>query len=109
MLMLGWGLAAALGAVAGSLVIPTTTALTAALDAGDPRATRSRPPRSAASTARVGAVVGGLIVGVAQRADHRSTSTRSTASSSLVPFGLILVVLLFRPAGLFGKVHVERV
>ena len=27
----------------------------------------------------------------------------------LVPFGLILLVLLFRPAGLFGKVRVERV
>jgi branched-subunit amino acid ABC-type transport system permease component len=27
----------------------------------------------------------------------------------LVPFGLILLVLLFRPAGLFGTTHVERV
>jgi branched-subunit amino acid ABC-type transport system permease component len=27
----------------------------------------------------------------------------------VVPFGLILVVLLLRPAGLFGKTRVERV
>jgi branched-subunit amino acid ABC-type transport system permease component len=27
----------------------------------------------------------------------------------LVPFGLILLVLLFRPAGLFGSQRVERV
>jgi branched-subunit amino acid ABC-type transport system permease component len=27
----------------------------------------------------------------------------------IVPFGLILLVLLFRPAGLFGTVRVERV
>jgi len=27
----------------------------------------------------------------------------------IVPFGLILIVLLFRPAGLFGSTRVERV
>ncbi len=56
----------------------------------------------------LGAVVGGLIVGVAQ-----SLTTQYIKSLSdivlIVPFGLILVVLMVRPQGLFGTRRVERV
>ena len=51
MLALGWGLAAVLGAVAGLMTEPTQFAA-ADDDAGDPPATRSRRPSSAASRAR---------------------------------------------------------
>jgi branched-chain amino acid transport system permease protein len=52
--------------------------------------------------------VGGMIVGVA----HALTTQYVTALHGIeliVPFGLILLVLLFRPAGLFGTTRVERV
>jgi branched-chain amino acid transport system permease protein len=107
MLMLGWGLAASLGAVAGSLVIPTTTALTAA-------SMQSILVFAFAAAALggfdspIGAVVGGLIVGVANALTIQYVHFLH-GIELVVPFGLILVVLLFRPAGLFGKVHVERV
>jgi branched-chain amino acid transport system permease protein len=107
MLMLGWGLAASLGAVAGSLVIPTTTALTAA-------SMQSILVFAFAAAALggfdspIGAVVGGLIVGVANALTIQYVHFLR-GIELVVPFGLILVVLLFRPAGLFGKVHVERV
>jgi branched-chain amino acid transport system permease protein len=107
MLMLGWGLAAALGAVAGSLVIPTTTALTAA----SMQAILVYAFAAAALggfDSPVGAVVGGLIVGIANALTTQYIDALD-GIELLVPFGLILVVLLFRPAGLFGKVHVERV
>ena len=105
--MLGWGLAAALGAVAGSLVIPTTTALTAA----SMQAILVYAFAAAALggfDSPVGAVVGGLIVGVANALTTQYIDALD-GIELLVPFGLILIVLLFRPAGLFGKVHVERV
>jgi branched-chain amino acid transport system permease protein len=107
MLMLGWGLAAAFGALAGSLVVPTTTALTAA-------SMQSILVFAFAAAALggfdspVGAVVGGLIVGVANALTTEYVDWLD-GIELVVPFGLILLVLLFRPAGLFGKVHVERV
>ena len=105
--MLGWGLAAALGAIAGSLVIPTTTALTAA-------SMQSILVYAFAAAALggfdspLGAVVGGLIVGVANALTVQYVGFLD-GIELVVPFGLILLVLLFRPAGLFGKVRVERV
>ena len=69
MLMLGWGLAAALGAVAGSLVIPTTTALTAASMQAILVYTFAAAALGGFDSP-LGAVVGGLIVGVARRVDH---------------------------------------
>ena len=56
----------------------------------------------------LGAVVAGLIVGVA---DALTTGYIHALHGIdlLVPFGLILLVLLFRPAGLFGSTRVERV
>jgi branched-chain amino acid transport system permease protein len=56
----------------------------------------------------LGAVVGGLIVGVTQ-----SLTTQYIHALSdivlVVPLGLILLVLLIRPSGLFGSRRVERV
>jgi branched-chain amino acid transport system permease protein len=107
MLMFGWGLSAALGAMAGSLVVPTTTALTAA-------SMQSILVFAFAAAALggfdspLGAVVGGLIVGVANALTTEYIDALD-GIELVVPFGLILLVLLFRPAGLFGKVHVERV
>jgi branched-chain amino acid transport system permease protein len=106
MLMLGWGLAAALGAVAGILVIPQLGLNASAM--------QSILIYSFAAAALggfdspVGAVVGGMIVGVAQTLTTQYIHALSEIVL-VVPFGLILVVLMVRPEGLFGTKHVERV
>ena len=56
----------------------------------------------------LGAIVGGLIVGVANTLTIQYVDSLD-GIELIVPFGLILGVLLVRPAGLFGKVRVERV
>jgi branched-chain amino acid transport system permease protein len=106
MLMLGWALAAALGALAGCLVIPTL-----GLQASSMQSILVFSFAAAALggfDSPVGAVVGGLIVGVAQ-----SLTTQYIKALSdivlVVPFALILIVLMVRPQGLFGTRRVERV
>ena len=56
----------------------------------------------------VGAVVGGLIVGVTQALTIEYVDALD-GIESVVPLALILLVLLFKPSGLFGKTQVERV
>lgn len=107
MLMIGWALAAALGALAGSLVVPATEALTASsmqailvfAFAGAALGGFDSP---------LGAVVGGLVVGVANALTIEYLEPLRDVEL-LVPFGIILGVLLVRPAGLFGTQRVERV
>ena len=107
MLMLGWGLAAALGAVAGAMVVPTTQALTASSLQGV-LVFAFAAAALGGFDSPLGAVVGGLIVGVA----HALTIEYLAPLNDIelvVPFGIILVVLLVKPSGLFGSTRVERV
>lgn len=107
MLMLGWGLAAALGSLAGAMVAPTTQALTAS-------SLQSVLVFAFAAAALggfdspIGAVVGGLIVGIAQALTIQYLEPLNDIEL-IVPFGIILVVLLVKPSGLFGTARVERV
>lgn len=107
MLMLGWGLAAALGSLAGAMVAPTTQALTVS-------SLQSVLVFAFAAAALggfdspIGAVVGGLIVGIAQALTIQYLEPLNDIEL-IVPFGIILVVLLVKPSGLFGTVRVERV
>lgn len=105
-LMLGWGLAAALGAVAGTFTAPdrgmdsnlmlvTLVYAFAAITLGG-------------FDSLVGAVVGGLIVGVATEVIPKYVD--SLATLPMVPaFVVIFSVLLIRPEGLFGSKKVNRV
>lgn len=107
MLMLGWALAAALGALAGAMVVPTTPALTAAsMQAVLVYSFAAAALGGFDSTG--GAVVGGVIVGVAQSLTIEYIEPLHDIEL-LVPFALIGTVLLFRPSGLFGRRVVERV
>jgi branched-chain amino acid transport system permease protein len=107
MLAIGWGLAAMLGAVAGMLAAPTVLldpnmmqailiyAFAAAVLGGI-----DSPP---------GAVAGGLILGVGL--NLIGTYSDFVGADLKLPAALliILVVLLVRPAGLFGKPVTRRV
>ena len=104
MLALGWGLAGAIGAIAGIMVAPTVFlepnmmggillyAFAAALVGG--------------IDSPGGAVLGGFIVGVLENLVGSLIGTELKLTVALV---LIVVVLVVRPSGLFGKVHVTRV
>ena len=104
MLALGWGLASAIGAIAGMMVAPVVYldpnmmagillyAFAAALLGG--------------IDSPGGAVLGGFIVGVLENVVGSILGTELKLTVALV---LIVGVLVVRPSGLFGKVHVTRV
>ncbi|MBI2769700.1 MAG: branched-chain amino acid ABC transporter permease [Burkholderiales bacterium] len=104
MLALGWGLASAIGAVAGMMVAPIVFlepnmmggillyAFAGALLGG--------------IDSPGGAVLGGFIVGVLENVVGMYLGTELKLTVALV---LIVGVLVVRPSGLFGKVHVARV
>ena len=104
MLALGWGLAAAIGAIAGMMVAPTVFlepnmmggillyAFAGALLGG--------------IDSPGGAVLGGFIVGVLENVVGVYIGTELKLTVALV---VIIGVLVVRPSGMFGKVHVVRV
>ncbi|HEY2188368.1 MAG TPA: branched-chain amino acid ABC transporter permease [Caldimonas sp.] len=104
MLALGWGLAAAIGAIAGMMVAPTVFlepnmmggillyAFAGALLGG--------------IDSPGGAVLGGFLVGVLENVVGAYVGTELKLTVALV---LIIAVLVIRPSGMFGKVHVVRV
>ena len=105
MLALGWGLAAAVGAVAGIMVAPIVylepnmmsgillNAFAAALVGG--------------IDSPGGAVVGGLLVGVLE--SLLGAYVVGNELKQAVALALIVGVLLVRPSGLFGRMQVTRV
>jgi branched-chain amino acid transport system permease protein len=107
MLGFGWGLAAMLGAIAGMLTAPTVFL--------DPNMMQAVLIYAFAAAvlggidSPVGAVVGGLLLGVAL--NLLGTYIDFVGADLRLPAALlvILVVLLVRPAGLFGKPEVKKV
>jgi branched-chain amino acid transport system permease protein len=106
MLMLGWGLAALLGAVAGVLVAPRlfldTNLMSGVLVysfAGAALGGFDSP---------LGAVVGSWIIGVTEALAGTYIDVIGSDLKVLVPLAIIFVVLLVRPAGLFGSPEVTR-
>jgi branched-chain amino acid transport system permease protein len=104
-LTLGWGLAAALGALAGALVAPTVTAFDSSFMQG------VLVLAFAAATlggfdSLPGAIVGGLVIGILE-----SLAGGYVSADLKLPlaFALILGMLLVRPTGLFGTPRVVRV
>jgi len=105
MLALGWGLAAAVGAVAGMMVAPIVYldpnmmggvllyAFAAALVGG--------------IDSPMGAVIGGFLVGVLENVLGAFVIGNELKLS--VALVVIIGVLLVKPSGFFGRVHVTRV
>ena len=105
-LALGWGLAATVGAVSGVLVAPLLflepNMMGGVLIYAFAAATLG------GFDSPVGAVVGGLIVGVAETLAGAYVGFIGSDLKVGVPLVIILGVLLLRPQGLFGRAVVER-
>ena len=104
MLALGWGLAAAIGAIAGMMVAPTVF-LEPNMMAGILLYAFAAAQLGGIDSPG-GAVLGGFIVGVLENVVGSILGTELKLTVALV---LIVGVLVIRPSGLFGKVHVTRV
>jgi branched-chain amino acid transport system permease protein len=107
MLALGWGFAAVLGGIAGMMAAPTVFldpdmmlvvliyAFAAAVLGG--------------IDSPVGAVVGGLLLGVVINLLGAYVDFVGNELRLPTALAVLLVVLIVRPTGLFGRVHVRRV
>jgi len=106
MLMLGWGMAAVCGAIAGVLVAPTLFL--------DPNMMGPVMIYSFAAAvlggvdSAFGAILGGWIIGVAENLAGSYIGFIGQDLKILVPLAIILAVLLIRPQGLFGSAQVTR-
>jgi branched-chain amino acid transport system permease protein len=108
MLAIGWGLAAMLGAVAGLMAEPTQFVL---------QPTLMQPILLLAFAAAVlgglespiGAVIGGLLIGVFLNLVGQYVGFATSELRLPIAFAVLLLVLLVRPTGLFGRKQVRRV
>ena len=105
--MVGWGLAAALGAVAGALVAPQLTLTPGMLDNALVYALAA--VILGGLTSPIGAVVAAWIIGVLENLAAVYVPFIGFDLKVAVPFILIFVVLIVRPQGLFGRKVVVRV
>jgi branched-chain amino acid transport system permease protein len=105
--MVGWGLAAALGAVAGALVAPQLTLTPGMLDSTLVYALAA--VILGGLTSPIGAVVAAWIIGVLENLAAVYVPFIGFDLKVAVPFILIFVVLIVRPQGLFGRKVVVRV
>ena len=107
MLGLGWGLAAAFGAVAGMMVAPVVF-----LDPnmmGGIQIYAFAAATVGGFTSPLGAVVGGILVGVTENLVGTYVHFIGTELKLTVALAMIIIVLLVRPSGLFGRTTVRRV
>jgi branched-chain amino acid transport system permease protein len=107
MLALGWGFAAVLGAVSGMMAAPTNFLSPSMMEAVLIYAFASAVLGGLESP--VGAVAGGLGLGVLLSMLGTYVHPVTPELRLPVALGLLLVVLLVKPAGLFGRVVVRRV
>jgi branched-chain amino acid transport system permease protein len=108
MLMLGWALAAGIGAIAGAIIAQYRNVLdfnfmAAVLLFGFASACVG------GFDSILGAVVGGLLVGMVETFAPALFTFVGSELSLVMVLLVILIVLYFRPQGLFGSKRVERV
>jgi branched-chain amino acid transport system permease protein len=105
-LMVGWGLAAAVGALAGALVASRlfldVNFMASVLIYSFAAATLG------GFDSPLGAVIGGWVIGVAETLAGYYIGFIGSDLKILVPLAIILAVLMIRPSGLFGSAEVAR-
>jgi branched-chain amino acid transport system permease protein len=105
-LMVGWGIAALVGALAGALIAPRLF-----LDVnfmGSVLIYSFAAATLGGFDSPFGAVLGGWIIGIAESLAGTYVDFIGSDLKILVPLLAILLVLLFRPTGLFGSAEVAR-
>jgi branched-chain amino acid transport system permease protein len=105
-LMIGWGIAALVGALAGALIAPRLF-----LDVnfmGGVLIYSFAAATLGGFDSPIGAVLGGWIIGIAENLAGTYVDFIGADLKILVPLVAILVVLLFRPTGMFGSAEVAR-
>jgi branched-chain amino acid transport system permease protein len=107
MLAVGWGLAAVLGAVAGLMAEPTQFLQPTMMQAILIYAFAAAVLGGLESPA--GSVVGGLALGVFLNLVGQYVGFATSELRLPIAFAVLLVVLLLKPAGLFGRKQVRRV
>lgn len=105
-LAIGWALAAAVGAVAGVMAAPIIGVSTDMMQG--PLLLAFAAAALGGFGSRLGAVTGGLTIGVATALAGRYIPGLGGDLALAVPFTVIFVVLLARPSGLFGHQTVVR-
>jgi branched-chain amino acid transport system permease protein len=107
MIALGWGMASAIGAVAGILIAPVVflepNMMGGVLIYGFAAAVLG------GLTSPLGAVVGGFLVGVFENLAGTYIPGVGNELKLPIALALIITVLVFKPAGLFGRAIVKRV
>jgi len=107
MLALGWGLAAVVGAISGIMIAPVVFL--------DPNMMQTVLVYAFASAvlggieSPLGAVVGGLILGVVLNLLGTYVDWIGNELRLATALAIIVIVLVFRPSGLFGRAVVQRV
>ena len=56
-----------------------------------------------------GTIVGGLIIGLSQGLVAASKASIVRNAAEIMPYAVLLIVLIFRPEGLFGQKRIERI
>ena len=107
MLLVGWALASAIGAVAGSLAATRGSGFDTSL-MQQILVYAFAAAALGGFDSPLGAIVGGLVVGIANALTIGYVDALD-GISLVMPFVLILAVLLIKPNGLFGRTIVERV
>ncbi len=103
-LLIAFGLSAALGAIAGIMIAPITLT---SYDVGIMLGLKGFVAAVLGGLGSgVGAIVGGLILGISEAL---AAGYISSEYKDAVPFVLILAILFFMPSGLFGVRGTERV
>ncbi len=107
MLALGWGLASMVGAISGIMVAPSLFL--------DPNMMQSIVVYAFAAAvlggieSPIGAVVGGLMLGVALNLLGTYVEAIGNELRLAAALAIIVVVLMVKPSGLFGRATVQRV
>jgi branched-chain amino acid transport system permease protein len=108
-LMLGWGISAAIGAVAGVLFTPLTPDSLSLAEMFPLLIYASAAALFGGLDSPVGAVVAGLLLGIVEVMLPAYVPAIGGQLQEAIAFVAIVAVLLLRPQGLFGSKEVERV
>jgi len=107
MIALGWGMASAIGAIAGMLIAPVVflepNMMGGILLYGFAAAVLG------GLTSPFGAVVGGFLVGIFENLVGTYIPGVGNELKLPIALALIIVVLVIKPSGLFGRAIVQRV